>query len=71
MAAGEGLARAAGEGLRLGIADGAGREMMAVGVAASGEPPGMGELVTNLVDGAGSGWVLHAAMTRLTTRSSR
>jgi hypothetical protein len=45
--------------------------MIAVGVAASGDPPATGELVTSLVDGAMSGAVLHAAANTLTATSSR
>ena len=70
-ATGDGLARAAGDGLGLGLEDGAGREMTAVGVAASGEPPGIGELVTSFVDGSVSGGALHAATTTLTASSNR
>jgi hypothetical protein len=70
-AAGDGLAPTAGEGLGLGLTDGAGREMTAVGVAGSGEAPGTGELVTSFVEGIVSGGVLHAATTRLTASSSR
>src|SRR5215213_1428164 len=71
-AAGDACAMAAGDGLGLaaGLGDGASTEMMTVGVAASGEPPGTGELVTSFVDGMVSGGLLHAAITRLARTSS-
>ena len=68
---GDGLAMAAGNGLGLALGEGAGREMIAVGVAPSGEAPGIGELVTSLVDGPTSGAVLHAATNTLTATNSR
>ena len=69
-ATGDGLPRAGGEGLAFGLAVGARSAIMAVGVAAWGDPAGVGGLETLVAGEPGSELLLQAAISTPSTAAS-
>jgi hypothetical protein len=69
-ASGDGLARATGDALPFGLAVGAGSASIAVGVAACGDPEGVGGLETFVAGEASSAPLLHAVTSTLNTAAS-